>query len=576
MLKTISRNSYQSIKDASGSIIMIRKSRLNPSLYRFLLQNNQNNSQNQSKITPKGNIKIVDDPKPKESDYHAQKMLNEYEDDRFSLANELENPLYKRDVETQTSLIYPRPKSNYHNLRWIITFCDCMMQLSKFYCMDSASALQTYFQSGELDLSSTEYNLFYSIFAYLFFLPFLSGYLTDKLGVRFCLFFFCFIQTAGHILFMFGGTYDSFTVMLLGRLFFGLGALCVEVCEDVVVSTWFFDKELTLALGLNTASCRLGTALTSVITPLLMQISGKSYFLPLFGGTILSIVGFLCCLLMIYIDRKYRKFLSHDFLDSFIDECSVNHEKMKFSDIKELGRMFWLIVLCGFLAYIPYFSFGDNGNDILCTLYSFTPQKAGYWLTIVYLISAVFIPIFGYLVDQIGKRVLLLMIALVSLIAPHVILAFMPEESVEGWLIFSLIFIGVFFSLFGAVFWSCIPLVVDDSKKGIAFGIVYSTLNVVLVIASLFIGILHDLTEWWRGGYECCLFFMIACLILSVFVANKIKKLDVSKGNILNSVVTNTEIREQMNFQRNETENLLELIEKKREEFLEMKEVKKK
>ena len=52
--------------------------------------------------------------------------------------------------------------------------------------------------------------------------------------------------------------------MLGGRFLFGVGALCVEVCEDVLISVWYFDRELTMALGLSFASCRIGTALTSV------------------------------------------------------------------------------------------------------------------------------------------------------------------------------------------------------------------------------------------------------------------------------------------------------------------------
>ena len=574
LIKTIKKDSYQSIKDTNGSLIVVRKSRINPSLYKYFLQLN---SQNQSRLPLKtNNIKILDEPKPKVSNIMVEKMLNEYEDNRFSLTNELENPADKQDQGIQTSLIYPRVKTNYHKLRWVISFCDCMMQISKFFCMDSAQALQTYFQSGSLSLSSTQYNLFYSIFAYLFFLPFLSGYISDKLGVRVGLFIFCMIQTVGHIFFMFGGTFESFSLMLFGRFFFGIGALCVEVCEDVMITIWFFDKELTLALGLSFAACRAGTALTSIMTPQLIEISEGNYFLPMFVGTIFSLIGLFCCIVIIYVDRKYQKYIKHEFVDSFLEETSMIQNEMKLADIKSLGKMFWLIVLNCLFAYTCYFSFVDNGNDMLCTLYLFSPQKAGHWLTIVYLLSAIFTPLFGIIVDKVGRRVQLMLISLVLLIIPHIIFAFLPESSNKGWVVFSLIIIGFFFSIYGAVFWSCIPLVTEDKKQGIAFGTVYSTLNVVLVIASLFIGIIHDHTLWWRGGYQFCVLFMIFCLCISVYLAIEIRKLDESKGGILNSVVSNTEIRDKMNdgAENNENENFLKLIETKRAEFLEMKDIK--
>ncbi len=568
MLQSINKDSYHSIKDVNGSLLLIRKSRINPSLYRLLLQSHQP-SKNFSKPTSKPIQKPLEEP------LIAEKILNNFEDNRFSLANELENPLEKgTDQEIQTSFVYPRIKTNYHKLRWVISFCDCMMQISKFFCMDSAQALQTYFQSGALSLSSTQYNLFYSIFAYLFFLPFLSGFICDRLGVRVGLFVFCLIQTIGHIFFMFGGTFESFYLMLFGRFFFGIGALCVEVCEDVMITIWFFDKELTLALGLNFAACRIGTAITSYVTPQLIEISNGDYFLPLFVGTIFSIIGFICALIIVYIDGKYQRYIKHEFVDSFIEENSILQNHLKISDIKTLGKMFWLIVLSCLFAYTCYFSFVDNGNDILGTLYNFSPQKAGYWLTIVYILSAFFTPLFGILIDKIGRRVELMLISLIFLIIPHLIFAFLPEDSEKGWVVFSLIIIGFFFSLYGAVFWSCIPLVTEDDKRGIAFGTVYSTLNIVLVIASLFIGIIHDSTTYWRGGYQVCVFFMIICLFAAVYISLEIRKLDVLKGGVLNSVVTNTEIRDKMNCGENETDKLLELIEMKRAEFLQMKEIK--
>ena len=123
-----------------------------------------------------------------------------------------------------------------------------------------------------------------------------------------------------------------------------MGALCVEVCEDVMLTIWFFDKELTLALGLNFASCRIGTALTSMVTPSLMEYSGD-FFLPLFAGTVLSIIGYIGCLIIVYVDKKYQSQIKHELVDSFLNETSLIQHDMQFSSIFKLGKMFWLIAL---------------------------------------------------------------------------------------------------------------------------------------------------------------------------------------------------------------------------------------
>jgi hypothetical protein len=162
----------------------------------------------------------------------------------------------------------------YAKLRFLISFCDCLMQITKFYCMDTPQALQNYLLREPMGLTSTQYNFFYSIFAYVFILPFIAGYISDNIGVRKSLILFCVIQSIGHIIFMFGGMNLNYWEMLVGRFIFGIGALCVEVCEDVLISVWYFDRELTMALGLSFASCRVGTATTSVITPQVMDKNG--------------------------------------------------------------------------------------------------------------------------------------------------------------------------------------------------------------------------------------------------------------------------------------------------------------
>lgn len=440
-------------------------------------------------------------------------------------------------------------RQKYIKLRWVISMCDCFMQISKFFCMDSAQALQKYFQSGNLNLSGTEYNMFYSIFAYLFILPFLSGLISDRIGIRWGLFLFCLIQTFGHIIFMFGGAMELYWLMLIGRFVFGWGALCVEVCEDVVISIWFFDKELTMALGLSFASCRIGTALTSVITPKVMKLGGENYFYPLLVGTFFCLAGLVACLVIIYLDKKYQPFIKENGVDEYIQDVSLSHQEKKLTiqELRKFSSIFWVLALNCIFAYTSYFAFVDNGNDLLCTLFGYTPQSAGDLLTIVYMVSAFLTPIFGIIIDKTGRRLNLMLFAIIFLIAPHVLLNTLPADCHKIWVSLSLFLIGVFFAIFAAVFWSCVPLVVEEQKQGIGFGIVYSSLNIVLVIASLFIGIIHDTTLSYKGGYEWSVNFMIISLVFAVVTVFILRHLDDKKGAPLNSKTTNTEIRKTLN-----------------------------
>ena len=133
----------------------------------------------------------------------------------------------------------------------------------------------------------------------------------------------------------------------------------------------------------------------------------------------------------------------------------------------------------------------------------------------------------------------------------------LTAESDQIWVVLALFLIGVFFAIYAAVFWSCTPLIVSEHKQGIAFGIVYSSLNIVLVIASLFIGTIHDMTKDYKGGYEWCVNFMIFSLCFAVISVFVLMYFDRLKGGPLNSKNTNSEIRDKLNRKNNKTEEFL-------------------
>jgi MFS family permease len=465
------------------------------------------------------------------------------EDKKSSIRRHLE--LYQEDNDLQNGhAVHEDNHSNpmeqkYLWLRWAISFCDCCVQITKFYCMDIAQALQTHFMNGEMNLNATEYNLFYSVFAYIIILPFFAGFVSDRLGVRKGIFLFAVLQLSGQYLFTFGGFHKNVWIMLLGRLIFGFAALCMEVCEDVVLSAWFMNKELTLALGLSFSSCRIGTALTSILSPQIYEWTG-GMFVPLIVASVVCTFGFFMALIMIAIDVKYKKYVDPD--NSKLERSLMSHQ-INTADIKKLHLNFWVIVFTGFLVYTTFYGFVDNGNDILGKLYNYSPPEAGEILFGVYIFAGLFTPLCGLVIDKIGRRLTYSSLALVMYVIPHILLAFLPSDSPKWLIIIVLILQTISFSMYAAIFWGIIPLVVKENVMGTAFGIVYSSLNACLVFASLAFGLIHDETKDYRGGYFFCMIFVIFLILItwfsSYFTWNINKKL---KGK-LNSSERHTSIR---------------------------------
>lgn len=479
----------------------------------------------------------------------------------------------KLDKAVQTSFDSENMTKNKPSKRWIIVFCDIFINISKFYCMDSALALQTFFYSGKFNLSSTQYNLFYSIFAYLFMLTFFSGYFVEKIGVRFSLFFFCLLCFIGHFFFTFGATYQNYSLMLFGRLIFGVACYSVEICQDILLTEWFFNKELAFSVGVGFASCRLGSALTNLITPKIIAVA--SVFEALLIGLILSFLGLICSIFMVIIDRNFEEEKGDkEVIDSFLHDYSFLENGLDFNKLKELGILFWILVINAMLVYACYFGFVNNSMDILCTLYGYSTNQAGELVTLMFF-SASLSPIFGFLVDKFGKRMKILVILLVLLNLPFINFFFFDVNVSKDFVIISLISIGFFFASYGLVLWSSFALIVDGNKKCMAFAIIYASLNISLIISSIYIGVSFDYGKDSKdqSKYHWSFISMVICLCVSICLVLKISLNEPRKISALNSFDMNQKIREIVNEDLDLGQKLLEIMDQTEKEF-EMKPIK--
>lgn len=89
-----------------------------------------------------------------------------------------------------------------------------------------------------------------------------------------------------------------------------------------------------------------------------------------------------------------------DAADASIKEGET--EVVRFSDVKSLGACFWMISLNCVFTYLGIFPYNNISNQFFREEYNFDQTGAGRLTSTVFLISAVFAPIFGILCDKIG------------------------------------------------------------------------------------------------------------------------------------------------------------------------------
>jgi len=98
-------------------------------------------------------------------------------------------------------------------------------------------------------------------------LPLVGGLFLDKIGTRNGLLLFTTVLALGQGIFMVGGYRLNFELMLIGRVVFGIGCESMYVGQSSIVSEWFMNFELPLAISMISCIPLCGSFLNGAIVP---------------------------------------------------------------------------------------------------------------------------------------------------------------------------------------------------------------------------------------------------------------------------------------------------------------------
>ena len=209
--------------------------------------------------------------------------------------------------------------------RWIVLVLVSFTMMCMYYLTDAMAPLQQYLQTN-LKWSATEYGLFtsgYGWFNVFLLMLVFSGMILDKLGTRFTGVLAIAVMLigagikywaiSGHvngtITIALGGwqilgeTSRSAVFAGLGFAVFGVGCEMFGISANKAVVRWFRGKEMALAIGLNTSTGRIGTAL-AMFTPLPLYNLTKNVSTPVIVSIILLLIGLLVFILFTVLDKR--------------------------------------------------------------------------------------------------------------------------------------------------------------------------------------------------------------------------------------------------------------------------------
>lgn len=143
-------------------------------------------------------------------------------------------------------------------------------------------------------------------------------------------------------------------------------------------------------------------------------------------------------------------------------------------------------------------------------------------MTPIFIISAVVTPFFGFIIDKIGKIGYFMLTSLILFLCSHILFVVFPENIEIIYALIPMIIMGLFYATYAAVFWPCIPLVVDKRLVGTAYGVVNSIQNIFLTICPLIYGAIKDK----HSDYIASEYFIIGLILGGIIFSIIINILD--------------------------------------------------
>jgi MFS family permease len=135
-------------------------------------------------------------------------------------------------------------------------------------------------------------------------LPLIGGFLLDQIGTRKALLLFTVLICVGQGIFVLGGYQENYTLMLIGRFIFGIGCENMYVGQSAIISEWFINYELPLAISMISSIPLIGSFMNGAITPVVYQNRNKSLGDAFMVGFILCVISLLLVLFLTCLDYR--------------------------------------------------------------------------------------------------------------------------------------------------------------------------------------------------------------------------------------------------------------------------------
>ena len=413
--------------------------------------------------------------------------------------------------------------------RWIVLIIVATAMMMGYFVNDVMSPLETMLEAptseGGMGWSAADYGFFSGagglINVYLFML-FFSGIILDKCGVRFTGILATSLMVVGVLVKLYALTvpmsteplqFDILSLRLamppsvalasLGFAVFGVGYEMTGITVSKSMVKWFAGHELALAMGLQLAMARLGTAAAlSISAPIARHFTLST---PLWLSLVFLIVGVVSFLVFCVMDRKLdsqssaKQQMAVEMQDTGLHQAEnagdakdrksgESDEQFRWGDIIVTLRSpgFWLITLFCVLFYSAVSPFLKFATKLMVVKYGVDADVAGFFTSIAPFGTILLTPLFGSVYDRRGHGVTFIIAGAAMLAFVHACFSLPIHSSIFAVALMMVLSVG--YSLAPSALWPCVPKIIPLKCLGTAYSMIFFIQNFGRSIIPMIVG----------------------------------------------------------------------------------------
>ncbi|MBQ9164206.1 MAG: MFS transporter [Bacteroidaceae bacterium] len=427
--------------------------------------------------------------------------------------------------------------------RWTALIIVSVTMMAAYFFTDVMSPLEPLLtaakEDGGLGLgwSSDDYGFFsgsYGFFNVFLLLLFFGGIILDKFGIRFTGIMSTVLMFGGALIKWwavsndFEGEIFGYQTQViwacLGFAIYGVGCEIAGITVSKVIVKWFTGHELALAMGVQVALARFGTAAAlSFALPFAKANGGVSASVGL--GAALLCIAMVSFIVYCVMDRKEDK--------AAAATANQEEEQFKFSDLKLLftNRGFWYITVLCLMFYAGVFPFLKFATKLMVIKYGVSEDLAGAIPSMLPYGTIILTPLFGYIYDRIGKGATLMIIGSVLLTIVHAVFA-VPSITSVAIAITMMVLLGIAFGLVPSAMWPSVPKIIPMQLLGTAYALIFYIQNIGLSLVPIMIGKVNQANTLADGtiDYTTTMTIFAVCGLIAILIAFLLKMEDKKKG----------------------------------------------